>query len=77
MGMEELAEEKEFAARQDRVLKNWKDLIRALRIRHRVQASYGTKEDGASSSSGAGGKGKGKVEGKSQVCWNSLSGEFG
>lgn len=37
---QEAADEKEFAKRQDRVLKRWKKLIVGLRIRQRLQASY-------------------------------------
>ncbi|KAI5479522.1 hypothetical protein MNV49_003464 [Pseudohyphozyma bogoriensis] len=40
MTLEEVADEKEFAKRQDRVLKLWKTLITGLRIRQRIQASY-------------------------------------
>ncbi|KAK4701676.1 xeroderma pigmentosum group C-complementing protein, partial [Phenoliferia sp. Uapishka_3] len=37
---QEAADEKEFAKRQERVLKRWKKLIVGLRIRQRLQASY-------------------------------------
>ena len=36
----EIADEKEFAKRQDRCLKRWKKLTIGLRIRQRLQASY-------------------------------------
>lgn len=39
------AEEREKARREDRALKRWVQLVNGLRVRLRLRAEYGTRED--------------------------------